>query len=200
MSYTIIMTMRLSLGLVSLLVGAAFSAPPSLVPRYEHTARAPDPETPKLHLIPVSTGNRVDTVGRHVVPSKNLNLAWQTPDNASLVAVALSMQHPAVVLEDVDDVTAVDCTGQASVAVTFSDIDAFNEALTAWSGLNDSFVLVTNHMGDCDTELERSFFVADTDTLASHESNFTIVAKAEKKDVYSTTRKYSPWVIRSISH
>lgn len=182
--------MRLSLGLVSLLMGAAYAAPAPLVTRYENTTHASVPETSKLKLIPVSTANRVNTVGRNIAPTKNLNLAWQTADNASLVAVSLSMQHPAVVLEDVDDVTAVDCTGQASVAVTFSDADAFDEALSSWSGLNDSFVLVTNHLGDCDTELERSFFVADTDTLASYEANFTIIAKAEKKDVYSTAGKY----------
>lgn len=151
-----------------------------------------------MQLIPVSNADRVHTAGRNIAPAKDLNLAWRTADNASIVAVAMSMQHPAVVLEDIDDVTGVDCTGQASVAVTFRDADAFNEALTSWSGLNDSFVMITNHLGDCDSELERSFFVADTDTLASYETNLTIIAKAEKKDVYSTAREYSPGVIECV--
>lgn len=180
--------MKSSLGLVSLLMGAASAAPAPLVLRSINATVAP--EAPKLPLIPIPNTSRVPTAGRNIAPTSNLNLAWQTPDNASVVAVALNMQHPAVVLEDVDDVTAVDCTGQASVAVTFDNLDAFDEALSSWSGLNDSFVLVTNHLGDCDSELERSFFVADTDTLASFEANLTIIAKAEKKDVYSTASKY----------
>lgn len=178
--------MKSSLGLVSLLMGAASAAPAPLVLRSINASVAP--EAPKLPLIPIPNTSRVPTAGRNIAPTSNLNLAWQTPDNASVVAVALNMQHPAVVLEDVDDVTAVDCTGQASVAVTFDNLDAFDEALSSWSGLNDSFVLVTNHLGDCDGELERSFFVADTDTLASYEANLTIIAKAEKKDVYSTAK------------
>lgn len=180
--------MKSSLGFVSLLMGAAYAAPAPLTIRAISATTAP--EAPKLPLIPLPNTNRAHTIGRNIAPTKNLNLAWQTPDNASQVAVALSMLHPAVVLEDIDDVTAVDCTGQASVAVTFNNTDAFDEALSSWSGLNDSFVIITNHLGDCDSELERSFFVADTDTLASYEGNLTIVAKAEKKDVYSTASKY----------
>ncbi|KUI63953.1 hypothetical protein VM1G_10694 [Cytospora mali] len=165
-------------------MGVAYAAPAPSVVRSENATTITAP--PKLALVPVASTNRNLGVGRNIAPTKNLNLAWQTPDNASLVAVALSMQHPAVVLEDVDDVASVDCTGQAYVSVTFKNTDAFNEALSSWRGLNDSFVFVTNHLGDCDAELERSFFVADTDTLASYEGNLTIIAQAEKKDVYST--------------
>lgn len=181
------MAVKFSLGLVSLLAAAVYAAPAPLAFRTEHAK--PVSETPKLSLVPVSNTNRIISVGRNISPEKNLSLAWQTPDMASLVAVTLGMQHPAVVLEDISDVTAVDCTGNASVSVTFNNTDAYNEALSSWSGLNDSFVLVTNHLGDCDAEIERSFFVADTDTLASYEGNLTIIAKAEKKDVYSTASK-----------
>lgn len=179
--------MRLSLGLLSLLASAAYAAPSAV--RSSNATAVSEPS--RMSLLPVSKSSRNQTVGRNIAPTKDLNLHWQTDDQASLVAVALSMQHPAVVLEDIDDVSAVDCKGQAAVAITFNNTEAFTEALESWSGLNDSFVLVTNHLGDCDEELERSFFVADTDTLASHENNFTIVAKAEKKDVYSTASKYN---------
>lgn len=181
--------MKFSVGLASLIASVAYAAPfkPVVRPRSDDTATE---QPSKLRLIPVANTNRnTFGVGRHIAPTKNLDLAWKTPDEASLVSVNLFMQHPAVILEDVDDVAAVDCMGQSRVAVTFSDKDAFDEALTEWSGLNDSFVMVTNHQGDCDAELERSFFVADTDTLASFESNLTIIAKAEKSDVYSTAGK-----------
>lgn len=175
--------MKYTVGIASLLMGAAHAAtiPSVSMPRSETTT---EPE--KLTLVPVSTTNRVQTAGRRITPQKNLNMAWQTPDESSLVEVGLSMQNSAVLLEDIEDISAVDCTGQASVAITFNNTDAFNEALTEWSALNDSFVIITNHMGDCDSELERSFFVADTETLTSFDGNLTIVARAEKSDVAST--------------
>lgn len=183
------MAMRSLLGVASLVAGAVYAAPAPPVVRSENTTIYLEPA--KLPLFPVRNTVQTNATGRNIAPTKDLNLTWQTPNNASLVAVTLSMQHPAVVLEDIADVTAVDCTGQTKVAVTFGDTDAFNEALSSWSGLNDSFVLITNHQGDCDTELERSFFVADTDTLTSNEANLTIIAQAEKGDVYSTASKSS---------
>lgn len=143
----------------------------------------------KMTLKPVINKSAIRTAGRHITPKKNVNLAWQTSNNDSLVTVGLSMQNTAVVLEDISEVVAVDCTGNASVAVTFNTTDAFNEAVSEWSAMNDSFVVITNHLGDCDAELERSFFVADSDTLASFADNLTIIAQAERKDVASTARK-----------
>lgn len=181
--------MRISVGLAALIASVAYAAPltSAIVPR---AANATTEERSKLQLIPIANESRKKFgVGRNIAPTRKLDLSWKTPDEASLVSVNLDMQHPAVILEDIDDVTAVDCIGQTRVAVTFSDKDAFDEALEDWSGLNDSFVMVTNHQGDCDAELERSFFVADTDSLAAFESNLTIIAKAEKSDVYSTASK-----------
>lgn len=143
----------------------------------------------RMTLKPVTVKSAIRTAGRHITPQKNVNLAWQTAGNDSLVTVGLSMQNTAVVLEDITEVVAVDCAGNASVAVTFNTTDAFDEAVSEWGAMNDSFVVITNHLGDCDAELERSFFVADSDTLASFADNLTIVAQAEKKDVASTARK-----------
>lgn len=143
---------------------------------------------PKMSLVPV-VNSGVRTAGRHIVPQKQVNLAWQTNNKESLVTVGLSMQNAAVVLEDISEVVAVDCTGNASVSISFNTTDAFNEAISEWSAMNDSFVMITNHLGDCDAELERSFFVADSDNLASFETNLTIIAQAEKSDVVSTASK-----------
>lgn len=183
------MGIKFTFGALSLLAGAAYAAPaPSFNSSLTNSSSTTSSSGPKLSLVPVSTSKSggVFTAGRNIVPKKNLSLAWQTPNNDSTVSVAVSMQNSAVVLEDIDDVTGVDCTGQASVAVTFNNTQAFNEALAEWSSLNDSFVMITNHLGDCDTELERSFFVADSDTLASYETNLTIIAQAEKSDLVST--------------
>lgn len=142
-----------------------------------------------MSLVPVANSNRFYTAGRNITPQKNLNLSWQTPNNDSIVSLGMEMQNTAVALEDVEDVTAVDCSGNASVAITFSNTEAFNEAFASWGSLNDSFVLITNHLGDCDAELERSFFVADSDNLASYETNLTIVVPAEKSDIVNTASK-----------
>lgn len=197
------MALKYTVGILSLLSGAAHAAPaskchrtpsaPAATTNVSSPATPATPATPaKLQLIPVSNANRVNTAGRNVVPQKNLNLAWQTPNNDSLVSVGLVMQNTAVALEDVDDVASVDCTGNSSVAVTFNSTEAFDEAFAEWSALSDSFVIITNHLGDCDSELERSFFVADSDTLASYADNLTIVATAEKSDVVSTASKSRP--------
>lgn len=184
------MGLKSTLGGLSLLMAAVYAAPAPAV-KLEPIARDSSAPAQKLTLVPVpvTTAGGVRTAGRNITPQKNLKLAWQTPNNDSAVSVGLSMLNSAVNLEDVDDIIGVDCTGQASVAITFNNTEAFNEALTAWSSLNDSFVMITNHMGDCDAELERGFFVADTDTLASFESNFTIIAQTEKSDVANTASK-----------
>lgn len=186
-----------AVGILSLLSGAV--AAPANTTRSSGCTRTPSSSgsaiattsasPPKLPLKPVRKSAAVRTAGRNIAPQKNVNLAWQTNNNASLVTVGLAMQNAAVVLEDIDDVVAVDCSGNASVSVTFNTTDAFNEAVSEWNAMTDSFVMITNHLGDCDAELERSFFVADSDTLASFEANLTIIAQAEKSDVTSTASK-----------
>lgn len=160
-------------------------------PRAELDLEPAEVQEPPLVLFPVSRAARggARTLTNKIATSKTINLAWQTEDSESEVTVDLAMLNSAVNLEDIDAVTAVDCTGQTSVMVTFADKEAFDEAVTEWGGLNDSFVMVTNHMGDCDNELERSFFVADSDTLASFESNLTIIAQAQKSDIESIASK-----------
>lgn len=189
------MALKYTVGILSLLSGVTYAAPaPGSLPSRDYyssssTAREVAASPGKLQLVPVTNTNKVHTAGRNATPRKNLNLAWQTPGNDSIVSVGLTMQNSAVALENVDDVTAVDCSGNSSIAITFNNTEAFDEALTAWRSLNDSFVMITNHLGDCDSELERSFFVADSDTLAAFASNLTIIAQAEKSDVASTASK-----------
>lgn len=205
------MGVKSTLRALSLLAGTVYAAGPaskcnSTVPTASTNSSSTIPSSaPKLSLVPVSTSRSggVITASRRIVPQKKLNLAWQTPNNDSAVSIGIDMLNSGVALEDIDDVIAVDCTGQASIAVTFNNTEAFNEALTEWSALNDSFVIITNHMGDCDTELERSFFVADSDTLASFDTNLTIVAQAEKSSLVNTASKlwrtfdyiYNRWTV-----
>lgn len=183
------MAFQLAVGIFSL-VSSAVAAPASSVLSINSHVAALNNTTSispsKIQLWPVAVSG-IRTANRHITPQKNVNLAWQSTNNDSHVTVALDMLNTAVVLEDIEDVVAVDCIGNASISVTFNTTDAFNEATSEWSAMNDSFVMITNHMGDCDSELERSFFVADSDNLASFANNLTIIARAEKSDVASTT-------------
>lgn len=190
------MELTSSLVALSLFAGSALSAPlvsaPSaprevivLEPRVDGTAASP-----AMKLLPIRNRVVSDTnATRPIVPSRSVNLQWGPSEEESLVEVLLGMANPAVVLEDIDEISTVDCTGNSTVAVTFSTTDAFNEAVSEWRSLNNSFIIITNHMGDCDSELERSFFLADTESLAMLESNLTIIATAEKTDVASTAGK-----------
>lgn len=64
-----------------------------------------------------------------------------------LAQINATMKHPSVLLEDIDSVTKVDYSAK-SVNVTFGNAAVYEESLTAWPA--SSFILFTNHLGDCD--------------------------------------------------
>jgi hypothetical protein len=117
----------------------------------------------------------------NLVPSTNVSLNWGMEGN-SLVNVSLEMNHPTVLLEEVDDIATVDCEA-TSVTITFAHKDAFEEALSDWSD-DETFVLVTNHLGDCDAENERGIFL--TSGITSNNKTLTIIANGEKSDLNNT--------------
>ena len=118
----------------------------------------------------------------NLVPARNVSLNWGTQGN-SLVNVSLEMVHPTVLLEEVDDVSSVDCEADF-VSIAFNSTDAFNEALANWPR-DGNFILVTNHLGDCDTDNERGFY--SVQTVTSDRDTLTVVANAEKSDVNNIT-------------
>lgn len=89
----------------------------------------------------------------------------------------------AVVLEVIESLTNVDCAAD-SVTVSFNNTDSLDAAFAAWSAYQD-LVLITNHLGDCDTEYERGFFLAGSFAI----SNNSLVATAEKSNVTSIACK-----------
>ncbi|GJD00785.1 isoamyl alcohol oxidase/reductase/dehydrogenase [Colletotrichum higginsianum] len=117
----------------------------------------------------------------NLVPSNDITLSYGAADE-SLVSVVLAMKYPSVVLEEVAAVAAVACA-DASIAVTFSDAAAFAQTSREWSALDD-FVMVTNHLGDCDVANERGFFLVDTVTW--DDASLRVVANAHKSDVANT--------------
>ncbi|KAF6811916.1 hypothetical protein CMUS01_13170 [Colletotrichum musicola] len=117
----------------------------------------------------------------NLVPSKNITLNYGAKDE-SLVSVTLAMKYPSVVLEEVEAVAAVDCA-DTSITVTFNATAAFEQTSRDWQALDD-FVMVTNHLGNCDVKNERGFFLVDTVTFDA--ATLKVVANAHKSDVANT--------------
>ena len=117
----------------------------------------------------------------NIVPQANVSLYYGSAkdEEPGSINMTLAMNTPTVVLEYVSAITNVDCSDDG-LSVTFNDTASFEKAMTEWSGLDD-FVLITNHMGDCDAEFERGFFLA-TD-VSAHAPTKTIVVTAAKEEL-----------------
>ncbi|POR31377.1 Uncharacterized protein TPAR_08413 [Tolypocladium paradoxum] len=159
----------------------ACPAPARTKPVTDDAAPAGNDGADDTVLSPVPNPEADATDLRNIAPATNVSLNWGSR-RSGLVNVSLEMKHPTVLLEEIAAVAAVDCE-PASVTVAFSRADAFDEAVAAWP-VDGRFVLVTNHVGDCDADNERGVFLArgitsDSDTL-------TVVALAERSDINST--------------
>ena len=166
----------IALALAASIISASASPPP-----YGNFSKSPSFKARGRHtttLGPVLNPHANPKSHQNLSPAKQVSLNWGTQGN-SLVNVSLSMNHPAVLLEEIDDIRTVDCE-PASVTITFSQAASFNRAVADWSD-NGNFILVTNHLGDCDTENERGIFL--TKKISAHKGNFTIVASGEKTDI-----------------
>lgn len=138
-------------------------------------------------LQPIVSGDGDKTDLEKLVPSNKIQLQYGTSQNP-LVNVSLGMSFPAVLLETVNAVASVTCS-PSSVAVVFSNFEAFDITAKEWSAL-DNFVLVTNHLGDCDEEFTRGFFLADG--ITTNADSLTVVANALKTDVATTAGRIFP--------
>ncbi|KAJ0157995.1 hypothetical protein CTA2_12568 [Colletotrichum tanaceti] len=129
------------------------------------------------------TGNKYDTADHTHAETdtgteeeKEKAEEQQQQQQQGSIDMTLAFKNPAVVLEHVDAVSAVVCSDD-EITVSFSDADAFHKAVKDWSASSSSsssssstdggaggFILITNHLGNCDSEFERGFFLAGTST------------------------------------
>lgn len=125
----------------------------------------------------------------HIRPSKDISLHYTsnsaTAPNAN-VNVTHTMKYPTILLEEIASLINVDCSA-SSVAMTFNDSSVFSTIRGSWS-TNQTLVLITNHLGDCDEELERSFFIAKKLTWDS--KNLVAIANSVKTDIEHTAGMY----------
>jgi hypothetical protein len=137
---------------------------------------------PVLGLDRHSTARLAPTVDLPILP-----YASNTSD--TLVSVNHTMKYPSILLEGIASVSNVDCS-DTDVAITFNDSSVFALTQAQWS--NKTFVLVTNHLGDCDAELERGFFLVD----GVNWDNSTLIATATstKSNINTTACTFFPAV------
>ncbi|WYZ45016.1 hypothetical protein EsH8_VIII_000332 [Colletotrichum jinshuiense] len=157
------------------------------IPAYEPLVK-PQPEQLRpaantSHTFGPSIAPGIDTKDPvNIVPAANISLyysASETEEQGS-INMTLAFNNPAVVLEYVDAVKTVVC-GDDELTVTFSDADAFDEAVKDWSESEEGFILITNHLGNCDAEFERGFFLATG--LQSDKGELSITVAASKEDL-----------------
>ncbi|KAA8644258.1 hypothetical protein EYZ11_005903 [Aspergillus tanneri] len=137
---------------------------------------------------PVAAPN-VDTSNpANLIPAANISLYYGSSYDASQskpalssgsINVTLDFAHESVVLEYIDALKTVHCTNE-SVRVVFEHSEAFQTASESWS-LHENLVLITNHLGNCDTEFERGFFKVDS--IVSNPSDLSITGNASKQEI-----------------
>lgn len=151
---------------------ASLASAAALTPRQDDTSTS----SANVTLAPVTA----DATDAALSPSVNVSLPYGSDATAnSVINVGLTTAHASVLLEAITSVVSVDCAADA-VTVTFDNADDLASAYSEWSS-HPLLVLVTNHMGDCDSEVERGFFTADSFT--SDASALTLVASAQKSSI-----------------
>ncbi|KAJ4396214.1 hypothetical protein N0V93_000433 [Gnomoniopsis smithogilvyi] len=157
------------------LAGSAFAAYPGLKSVRQATDAANVTVASNMTLTPINCTTPEDE--NPFVAQSNVTLPYGLNDT-NYVNITLTVPS-AILLEAIESLTNVDCSAD-SLTVSFNSTDSLDAAFAAWSAYTD-LVLITNHLGDCDTEYERGFFVAASFAV----SDSTIVATAEKTNVTS---------------
>jgi len=126
-----------------------------------------------------------DEANSTIAPQSNVTLYFASSDTASSNIVAelnATMKYPSVLLEDITSVTGVDCS-TSSVSITFSDAATFASSLELWSA--ESFLLFTNHLGNCDTDTERGIYLVNG--VKSDDTTLVITAESVETTFNNST-------------
>ncbi|KAG9233160.1 hypothetical protein BJ875DRAFT_379168 [Amylocarpus encephaloides] len=144
--------------------------------------------TPAVYFpvpIPVDESNPV----AQIEPCTKYTLPYASKTSATIVDVTNKMKYPTVLLETIQSLINVDCT-PSSVQLTFNDSSIFGTTQTTWANQSE-FVMITNHFGDCDEELERGFFLVNsvvfnalTLTVTAHSTKSNISETAETTEIF----------------
>ncbi|KAK1593487.1 uncharacterized protein LY79DRAFT_649363 [Colletotrichum navitas] len=137
----------------------------------------------KTILLPVQ--RRLDSVSAVPIgpakftPNVNVTLPYEGL-NATNAMVRAVMKHPAILLEDIEAITNVQCFNNG-VVLTFEETEVYNTCLSAWPAKD--FIIVTNHNNGCDNQDERGIYLVQGYTF--DDATLTIKAattRAEMRD------------------
>lgn len=155
------------------LAGKALAAHPGLGARQLASDGSNVTVASSLTLTPIVLNTT--TTPTELVPKTNVTLSYGV-NNTINVNVTLIVSST-ILLENVHSLTTVDCEPDY-VVLSFNSTDALNAAYDEWS-VYDDLVFITNHLGDCDTELERGFFLATSFAI----DDSSLVATIQKTNV-----------------
>ncbi|KAF2707256.1 hypothetical protein K504DRAFT_458697 [Pleomassaria siparia CBS 279.74] len=168
------------------------SARDDLPPRA--AASTPSASSPSIILTPIKSSPLADdssllnvlskrATHASLKPKTNVTLNYAASGDVLMVAqINVAMAHPSILLEDIDTVTAVDCSAN-SVDVTFGNQADFEESLSSWP--TSDFLLFTNHLGDCDTDNKRGLYAVNS--MKFNNATFTITASTIKSKFEKAT-------------
>jgi hypothetical protein len=122
----------------------------------------------------------------NVFPQANVSLFYGSNlTTTSSVNVNHTMKYPTVLLEQIASIITVDCSAD-SVVMTFNDSGVFETTQAVWIA-DGTVVFVTNHLGDCDPELERGFFLSRG--LSFDSATLIATASSSKANISSIAGK-----------
>ncbi|KAK1991884.1 hypothetical protein LX36DRAFT_734139 [Colletotrichum falcatum] len=110
-------------------------------------------------------------------PNVNVTLPYEGL-NATSAMVRAIMKHPAVLIEDIETISNVQCS-DAGVVLEFEEAEDYETCLTTWP--SKDFILVTNHDNGCDRHYERGVYVVQGYT--SDDATLTIKATATREEM-----------------
>ncbi len=119
----------------------------------------------------------------NVVPATNVTLLYAANTTDAAVSVSHIMKYPSILLEEIASITDVTCSA-TEVVFTFSNATVLAALEGAWEADDSSFVLITNHFGNCDAELERGIFL--TDDINCDSTTLVCTASGAMTDVQNT--------------
>ncbi|KAF6824182.1 isoamyl alcohol [Colletotrichum musicola] len=107
-------------------------------------------------------------------PKTNVTLDYEGL-NATNALVRAEMKQPAVLLEQIETISDIQCS-DTGVVIKFSATEDYNTCLSSWPA--NSFIMVTNHNGTCDAEHERGIYLVNGYTFDN--ATLTLTASATK--------------------
>ncbi|WYZ33829.1 hypothetical protein EsH8_I_000105 [Colletotrichum jinshuiense] len=110
-------------------------------------------------------------------PKTNVTLPYEGL-NATNALVRAMMKQPAIMLENIETITDVQCS-DTGVVLKFSATEDYNTCLGAWPAKD--FIIVTNHNGACDGEHERGIYVVEGYTFDN--ATLTLTASSSRAEI-----------------